>query len=360
MAQFVHDDPIRRDMASALEAGARLGVWRIIERLHACESGHWYRVEHVLATDERALLLVYRRSEDAASILLRFAEELPGVAQAWKGRLGLALDSGVAPDGLPYVVMQSLPGRALIPALADLPLRQRMGYLSSLCKLLHELHEQGLLLFELDPSMLWITHEGQAALMAMGLVAQGDGRSRDETTITGGLRQARRSFCLASLPYRAPELGGGEMSDLAGEAYALGKLMLTLLGARVDSDASALMGRADVKSLSSWVALSRSERESLTAVAQKAGAATPQERYQTVDELSADLDAWLSGQLERAAAPADAPLVIPADMVHAVAGAHHRPWAAVMLMTLGALALVWWFFGAQIMGELQVGVLARL
>lgn len=354
MAIPVHDDPTRRDMASALDAGARLGVWRVLERLHACDSGHWYRVEHALATDERALLLVYRRSEDAASILLRFAEELPGVPQSWEGCLGVALDSGVSPDGLPYVVMQNLSGRPLVPALPDLPLRQRMAYLSNLCKLLHDLHEHDLLLAELDPSMLWITHEGQAALMTLGLVQWRNGSETQDAPP----RHLARRFSLAALPYRAPELDGNDAVGPASEAYALGKLMLTLLGARVDSEPAALVGRTDVKSLSSWVALSRDERESLTAVGQKASASELMARYQTVEELGADLEAWLAGKLNHVVPPVDPPLEIPADMVHTVSPIHHRPWAAMMLMTLGALALVWWFFGTQILGELQGTVLA--
>jgi len=148
--------PTSQSQPGRLQVGERLGVWRVVEGVQACASGHWYRVEHALAL-QQAAVLVYEQAEDAAAVLLRFADEHPGLHALRHPDIALPLDSGLTADGLPYVVMQWLDGRPLLPQVMELPLRQRLELVLQLCGILGHLHAQGQLLRELDPGLLWLS-----------------------------------------------------------------------------------------------------------------------------------------------------------------------------------------------------------
>jgi serine/threonine protein kinase len=286
-------------LPAALSVGERLGVWRVSAVLAACESGRWYRVEHQLAADERAALLVYQHSTDAVAALLRFAELAGLVGGLNHPSLALPLDSGLTPTGQPYIVLQwPAEGLPLLAACAELPLRQRLQPLVQLCEALQQAHEQGLLLRELDPGLLWLVPGQRALLMALGLA---------ELAPEPGA--ARPQFSAAALPFVAPELRDGGQPSLASEAYAVGLLACWLVNGRAPRpDANGVL----MPSAASMAGLSTAERFSLEALLLKALTPDPAARHPSARELGEDLRAWLEGRDHSALALTPMPTPAPA------------------------------------------------
>ncbi|MDT9000037.1 hypothetical protein RQP53_12245 [Paucibacter sp. APW11] len=321
-----------------LAAGERLGVWRIVAPLQAVASGHWYRAEHALASDEQAAVLVYELPDDATTVLLRFADDHPGLAQLQHPDIALALDSGLTPRGQPYVVMQWLDGQPLLPAAMQLPLRKRLQLVLQLCELLQAVHEHGQVLRELDPGMLWLGPQQQMRLMAQGLAPMlPDGDA------------AEHGFSLAAQALISPELREGQHAHLASEAYAVGMLMCLLVNGRMpgmDAAIAAHIG-APVQSLAAWVSLRSSERLSLDAMLQKATAPDMLDRHVSVQVLADDIVAWLAGDT-RVLPPTPEPVLQglnpppPPPPLPVAKESKQGFYLALAMAVLGLLAMMAW------------------
>jgi len=272
-------------LPQALGSGERLGVWRVVQALHACDSGRWYRAEHSLAPDQAAAVLVYQDPGNGAPLLLRFAEQAGMLGSLQHPALATPLDSGLTAAGLPYLVLPWREGQPLVAAAAEQPLRQRLALLLQLCDGLQQAHEQGLLLRELDPGLLWLCGGQQARLMALGLAELAPEPDAPPP-----------QFSLAALPFVAPELlrpRDPAQPSLASEAYALGVLACWVVNGRAPRpDANGVL----MPSAASMASLSTAERFSLEALLQKAMAPTPALRHPSARELGEDLRAWLAGQ----------------------------------------------------------------
>lgn len=270
-------------VTASLSVGERLGVWRVAAALHAGDSGRWYRAEHSLAGDVSAALLVYQQSADAAAVLLRFAELSGALSQLNHPALATPLDSGLSAEGKPYLALPwQDKGQPLLAAAAELPLRQRLQLLLQLCDALQYAHEQGLLLRELDPGLLWLVNGTELRLMALGLAELAPEPDAEPP-----------QFSAAAAPFVAPELQRGAQPSLGSEAYALGVLACWLINGRPPKpDANGVL----MPSAASLGGLSTAERFSLEALLQKAMAPMSVARHPSARELGEDLRAWLAGQ----------------------------------------------------------------
>lgn len=316
--------------AGQLVAGDRLGVWRIVQPLHSCDTGRWYKVAHQLAETEEAALLVYHRGEDGQAMLLRLAEQVGPTAELRHPAIATPLDSGLTAGDLPYLVMAwpQLGQPLLGPSTYALPLRQRLALLLPLCDALKSAHEQGLLLRELDPGLLWRVDGDQLRLLSLGLAELGESPDAPAPR-----------YAPAALPFVAPELRDGAQPTLSSEAWALGLLACWLINGRQPRPDANGVVRPAASALSS---LGTAERFSLEALLLKAMADSPQQRHPSARELGEDLRAWLAGQNHSALSlmpmPEPAPPPLPSAAPAPAAKPVRRRWRGLMLM--GGLVLL--------------------
>lgn len=301
-----------------LPEGERLGVWRIVQPLQACASGYWYKAEHALAQDDHAAVLVFHHADDARAVLLRFADGQGDGGEFGRPGLIVTLDSGLTPAGLPYLVLAWVEGQPLLPAVMDLPLNKRLQLVLELCELLDAARLQGMVLRELDPSMLWLTPAQHLYLMGQGLVSQFDAADNLDAP-----------FCSAALPFVAPELRAGMPPSDASEAYAVGMLLCLLVNGRLPNQETQ---NAPVRSLATWLSLSGAQRYSLDALLHKAVAESPAQRHASPQALARDVQAWMAGESHSALAhtPAVPNLVPELPVMSAPLSRRRRkprPWA---------------------------------
>ncbi len=270
-----------------LREGAALGVWRLCAALHGREatpSGQWYSAKHALAADQRCNVLVLPRSERSAGIMLRFGDLVGEMGLLQHPVIQVPTDSGVTNDGQPYIIFGAAEGQPIVRACTSLPLRERLQLIVQLCDALQHAHQQGWLLAEIDPAMLWVSQDRKLSLMAMGLLPMPDPADPFE-----------RGQSLGSAPgFTSPETLAGEPPSLVSEVYGVGALMCLLVDGRTPSQFGADPEAASPAS--SWPGLSAVERFSLDALCAKAVAPRASRRHAGVEALAEDLRAWLAGE----------------------------------------------------------------
>ena len=284
----------------SLSEGTALGVWRLGAALHtgACgRGGQWYRAQHALAADRASVVLVLPRNERSAGVLLRFGDQVGELGQLLHPAITVPTDSGVTATGQPYLVLDWTDGQPILSACAQLPLRERLLLLVQLCEVLRSAHQQGWLLGEMDPAMLWVDADQHLTLMGLGLLPMPDPTDPFE-----------RGTSLGATPgYMSLELMAGAPPSLSSEVYGLGALLCMLVDGRLPSERGA--GVDDVSRAAAWPCLTALEQLSLDALLHKAASPLIAQRHASAEALADDLRAWLAGVNHSALALTPMPLL---------------------------------------------------
>ncbi|MDN3919640.1 serine/threonine protein kinase [Roseateles violae] len=312
-----------------LGEGLALGVWRLTQPLHACDGGQWYGAQHALAADRSAAVLVLHRSERAADQMLRYADQAGELGQLQHAGIRVPSDSGVTAAGQPYLILEPVDGRPILLAGSGLPLRERLQLVVQLCEALRYAHQQGWLLAELDPAMLWVDAQQHLHLMGLGLAHMPDPADPFE----------RGSGLLAAPGYQAPERLAGEPASLTTEVYGLGVLLCSLVDGRQPAELGD--GIEDASLAAAWPSLGMAERISLDALLRKAVAPQPAKRHPSAEALADDLRAWLAGDGHSALAltPMPAPAAAGTIAVESAVPAWPHSVAGPRRWLLGGLAI---------------------
>ena len=281
--------------AAPLDEGQALGVWRLEKPLPDGEQAHagqWYSAHHALATEQKAAVLVLDRSDQGAGVMLRYADQAGDLAKLQDPRIAVPSDSGVTPDAHPYLIVEGEHGEPLLPQLHNLGLRQRVELLVQLCEALRSAHQQGWLLAEIDPAMIWLGPEGGVRLMGLGL-----------TKIPDPTDPFDRGLSLGASPaFVAPERRNGEPPSLASEVYGLGALARVLICGWEDTPKGLAPRRGSAGD--PWPMLKETQQIKLDAVLRSAMADSPELRMRGAESLADELREWLGLSPSRSAGSA--------------------------------------------------------
>jgi serine/threonine protein kinase len=228
------------------------------------------------------------------------------------------LDGGVTAEGTPYLVMEYVDGQPL-DRYCDLhktSLRGRLELFLKVCAPVAYAHRNLVVHRDLKPSNILVTEDGEPMLLDFGtakLVA-GSGGGTDEATASPML----------TLRYSSPEQRSRAPITTSTDVFSLGVILyelltgawpfgdpsspesilqrfaretpMTLPGTSV-TDEAALVRATNLKALKSSLA------GDLTSILRKALAPSPDERYESVQALAADIRNWLAGLPVNAKAP---------------------------------------------------------
>jgi len=270
--------------AAPLDEGQALGVWRLEKPLPDGEQAHagqWYAAHHAMAVEQKAAVLVLDRSDQGAGVMLRYADQAGDLARLQHPRIAVPSDSGVTPDAHPYLIIEGQHGEPLLPRLHPLGLRERIELLVQLCEALRSAHQQGWLLSELDPAMIWLGPDGGIHLMGLGLARIPDPTDPFDRGISLG----------ASPAFIAPERRKGEPPSLASEVYGLGAFarMLICGWEETPRGLAPLRGSAG----KAWPSLRDDPLARLDNLLRSAQAESPELRTRGAEQLADELRDWL-------------------------------------------------------------------
>jgi eukaryotic-like serine/threonine-protein kinase len=185
-------------------------------------------------------------------------------------------DLGHTPEGGVFYVMKRIAGQTFESYCAHgASLSDRIRVLQRVCETLAFAHARGIVHRDLTPANVMVAEFGEVLILDWGIAVHSA-----ESAPSPESQQV-----IAGTPgYVAPELrnGGVKAVTAAADIFALGGLLLFAIGGRPGEDANAL----------------RSEKEvaPLAAVARKARAPAPLERYASVLAFSDDLTRFLASE----------------------------------------------------------------
>ena len=288
-------------------SGTRLGAWRIDRLLARGGLGNVYEAHRDDGQYQQRIALKRLRIELASDELIAaFRDERTHLARLDHPGIAPLIDGGVDENGQPWFAMRCIDGVAIDhwcdQRLASI--RDRVGLLIQVAQALAYVHAQGLLHRDLKPSKVLVTQDGQVHLIGFGL------SSRFEAMAGGQVAAIAPPW-----NHAAPEIRAGAPGGIAADLYALGVLTYRLLSAqwptptqaqnaptgRMRNGAAASMDHlliqasesvAHQRGLRNLGALMRALAGDLSAIALKATAIQPQDRYSSAHEFAEDLRRW--------------------------------------------------------------------
>lgn len=277
-----------------LPPGTRLGRYEIREELGHGGMGRVYvasRTEGDFARD--VAIKVMRAAHDSAALLRRFQAERRILGALEHPHIARLYDSGLTPDGRPYLVMERVDGMR-IDRWADeraLDVRARLALFDAVCAAVSFAHQRLVVHRDLKPANVLVSDNGHVSLLDFGIARLLDDEAADPMT-----RPGQR---VLTPEYASPEQARGEQPDVAMDVYALGVMLFELLaGARPPWQRLVVTGAGDSAIEAAMVAPSRvaatpetarALRGDVDTVVLKALAPARAQRYQSVQALREDL-----------------------------------------------------------------------
>jgi serine/threonine-protein kinase len=270
-----------------LTAGARLGAWEVVNRVGAGGMGEVYLARRADGQYEQvAALKVLSLVAGGAVAGQRLVAERQILARLSHPSIARLIDGGVSDTGIPFLVMEYVPGERLTTYCAEhhLDLRARLSLFLVVCDAVRYAHEHLVVHRDLKPANIIVTPDGAPKLLDFGIAKLLDGDPTGDTTQSG--------WRALTPDYASPEQLNGQPITTASDVYQLGVLLHELLvGRRPSRDSNAEL----VPPSSFDSPLARQLRGDLDAILLKALRAEPAERYRGAAHFADDIARFIDG-----------------------------------------------------------------
>ncbi|MFF5567635.1 Stk1 family PASTA domain-containing Ser/Thr kinase [Streptomyces sp. NPDC012623] len=257
------------------------------------------------------------------SFQARFRREAQSAASLNHPAIVAVYDTGedyVDGVSLPYIVMEHVDGSTLRELLHSgrrlLPertLEMTVGILQAL----EYSHRNGIVHRDIKPANVMLTRTGQVKVMDFGIArAMGD----------SGMTMTQTSAVIGTAQYLSPEQAKGEQVDARSDLYSTGCLLYELLTVRPPfiGDSPVAVAYQHVREEPQTPSVFDPEiTPEMDAIVLKALVKDPDYRYQSADEMRADIEACLDGQ------PVAATAAMGAVGYGGYGGQHDQPTAAM-------------------------------
>lgn len=283
--------PLEKVMARAVEpeqrVGDELGPWRLTERLASGGMGTVFlaqRADDLYQQQVAVKLLPGLPDPRTAERLAAERRILAGLQHPNVARL---YDGGTTSSGQPYLVMEYVDGQPLdrYCEAQSLGLEARLDLFLRICAAVQAAHEKLVVHCDLKPSNVLVTREGEPILLDFGIAR----------LLDGAMQAERIEFCTPG--YASPEIIAGQPVGVASDVFSLGVMLVEMLAARRLERGLADTGEP-VALPSQWAGNECPWRRRLAgdldAIAGKACALDPAERYASVASLANDVRRYLS------------------------------------------------------------------
>ena len=256
----------------------------------------------------RSVAIKIMRDEMAADEEFRraFCSEAHAVAMLSNPNIVAVYDVSRS-DEIEYIVMELVDGitlRQYMDRRGALQWREVLHFTRQIARALSHAHERGIIHRDIKPQNIMMLRDGTVKVEDFGIAAL-----ESEAYVNDG--QA-----IGSIHYIAPEQARGELPDARSDIYSLGIVMYEMLTAQKPYEGETITEIA-VKHINANAVppheLAEDVPPELERITLKAMCADIDERYQSADELLADLESFVEEQL-KPAEPEEKPLENPAVM----------------------------------------------
>jgi serine/threonine protein kinase/Tfp pilus assembly protein PilF len=277
--------------------GQTISHYRILNQLGEGGMGVVYLAEDT-HLGRRVAIKFATATHDKQQFRARFLREARAISALSHPNIATLHDYGETPDGRQYIVMELVKGKNLSELLSagSLTIERVVRIVADVAEALGDAHGHGIVHRDIKPSNLMLTDQGRVKVLDFGLAKQMVGEcppsDPNAQTITGV--HTRSDVVVGTLLYLSPEQATGVPVDGRSDLFALGAVLYECVAGRPPfSGANAIEICAQVIHINPPPP---SELNSLVPpvldhIVLKALAKKPEERYQSANEMVADLRA---------------------------------------------------------------------
>ena len=325
------------DLASTIAVnpmiGKTVGAYRLEKEIGRGGMGAVYLAERADGSfRQQTAVKLIKRGMDTDFILKRFRQERQILAALNHPYIARLLDGGTTEDGLPFFVMEFIEGKSLYKySYANkLSITERLKLFRQICQAIEFAHQNQVIHRDIKPSNILVTADGIPKLLDFGIAKVLDAELSADITIEPTATAMR----LMTPEYASPEQVSGLPVTPASDIYSLGVLLYELLTdhrpyrfqnrapheiARViceeepdrpstsitrkdnllptgASEATTLIDVCLLRGAENLEDLRKELAGDLEKIILKTLRKEPGERYQTAEELAADITHYLSGK----------------------------------------------------------------
>jgi serine/threonine-protein kinase len=221
--------------------GTVIGPYKLREQIGEGGMGVVYVAEQVRPVRRKVALKIIKPGMDTRQVVARFEAERQALAMMDHPNIAKVHDGGTTESGRPYFVMELVRGLPITDYCDGerLSIRDRLELFVLVCRAVHHAHQKGVIHRDLKPSNILVTlHDGVPVPKVIDFgVAKAIGQSLTEKTIYTAFAQ------LVGTPlYMSPEqveLSGLDI-DTRSDIYALGVLLYELMTGTTPFDSETL------------------------------------------------------------------------------------------------------------------------
>lgn len=316
---------VNEDSGSAAEHADRIGPYRLLRELGEGGCGIAYLAEQTAPVRREVAVKVIKPGMDTKAVIARFEAERQALALMDHPNVARVFDAGATREGRPYFVMELVRGIRITEYCdqSRLTIAERLSLFVQVCQAIQHAHQKGIIHRDIKPSNVLVTmHDGVpiAKVIDFGIAKATQGRLIDQTLHT------EIDQIMGTPAYISPEQAepGQVGVDTRSDIYSLGVLLYELLTGRTPFDAHEL-AQASIEQLRERLRAEEPLRPSrrlnslgddlLTRISSSSGTTAtklvkqvrddldwivmqclekePARRYQTANELIADIDRYL-------------------------------------------------------------------
>jgi tetratricopeptide (TPR) repeat protein/predicted Ser/Thr protein kinase len=294
--------PLLRDLsgvagqtiAQIYSMGQRCGPFRLVSMLGRGGMGVVYLAERVDGEVNQRVAVKLLRPGVLDFQRERFLQERQILAELAHPHIARLLDAGHLEDGQPFLVMEYVDGQAIDEYAAQLTHAQKIRLFLKVCGAVAYLHRNLVVHRDLKPGNILVTQDGEPKILDFGIAK-----------IVGLANPIVTEIQMLTPDYASPEQVMGVPIGTTSDIYSLGAVLYELLTGHKphrfdDTSPGAVYIAISSREITRPSKLMPGLEADAEAIVMKALRKEPSERYQTVEQLSEDLEAYLESRPIRA------------------------------------------------------------
>jgi tetratricopeptide (TPR) repeat protein/predicted Ser/Thr protein kinase len=326
------------------------GRYEILQTIGEGGMGAVYKAEDRELGRTVALKVIRPELASNPDILQRFKQEILLASRVTDRNIIRIYDLGDA-EGIKFITMEFVEGedlRHLLVRQGKLPAAEAVDIMEQVVSGLRAAHRAGIIHRDLKPGNIMRDADGRVLVMDFGLARslQGDGMTR-----TG--------MMLGTMEYMSPEQAQAKELDARSDVFTIGLILYELLTGVMPYQAESAIASLLKRTQQRAIPVSDIDRKVpgvLSNIVSKCLEREPALRYQSADELVADLHAW---QGKRGSSKVSASSVgLWMNRVRELSWSRIAPVALLLVVMVAATA---WYFGrrqtATVVAHVPVSVL---
>jgi len=289
--------------------GRTLSHYRILEKIGEGGMGVVYLAEDTVLGRRVAIKTIHsRKGSGDRHFRARFLREARAVSALSHPHIATIYDYGETEDGEPYLVMELIKGETLgeLMLTEKLTISRAIEIIKQVAEALAEAHRHGIIHRDIKPTNVAINERGHVKVLDFGLakqIATDGGDVTDPERQTLMVTHTREGLIVGTPMYLSPEQAVGNEVDARSDLFSLGGLLYECIAGKPPffgkspAEICAKVLRDDPPAPSTINADIPAE---LDRIALRSLQKAPDDRYQSADELIADLRAIEAQQLSDA------------------------------------------------------------